>query len=106
MKRLLFLVAVAAAITACVPAYAAEFAAENNAGGHIVLTEEACPVKDAPEDVRGAFTYSARGDVTFGCWTLAGERVVVIWLDDGRVAEYAAALFRKVDGNLAGGRGA
>lgn len=98
MKRFLFAAAVATAIAACTPAYAVDFAAENNAGGHLVLTDKPCPV-DAPEakDFRAAFTYSAEGDITLGCWVLAGGRVIVAWLDDGSVAEYDPMAFRKVD---------
>ena len=70
-----------------------------------MLTEEPCPVDGAPANVRGAFTYSATGDLALGCWTLAGDRVLVIWLDDGTAIEYAASLFRKVDGNLGAVRG-
>ena len=96
MKRFLCAAAVAVAIAA--PAYAVDFAAENNAGGHLVLTDQPCPV-DAPEakDFRAAFTYSAKGDVAFGCWVLTREKVLVVWLDSGEVTAYDPAAFSKVD---------
>jgi hypothetical protein len=55
----------------------------NQAGGKIVLTDEACRHKGKTYDgLNRAYNYGAQGYTTEGCFFVEDETVVVIW-DDG-----------------------
>ena len=55
----------------------------NQAGGKIVLTDEACKHKGKTyEGLNRAYNYGVQGYTTEGCYFVEDETVVVIW-DDG-----------------------
>lgn len=89
-------VAAATAVVACGPVYAADWAAPNNNGGHIVLTDKACTLPDAPPGILAAFTYGRDGSMTGGCWLLSGATVEVLWFDDMQIVRYPAGAFVEV----------
>lgn len=97
MRTFLLSAAVALA-TACTPVYAATFAAENNAGGHIVLTDEKCPIPELAEvDGLAGFAYDGAGQLRPHCWVLDGDAVLVLWLDTGELTAYPARVFTEVN---------
>lgn len=63
------------------------------AGNTIVITDEPCPLKDAPAGAGPMFAYMTVPYMTervLGCWILDGSKVVVTWkFPDGSYAKRA-----------------
>jgi len=56
----------------------------NQAGGRIVLTDEACVYKNKNySNLYRAYFYTTEGTTGEGCWTLEDESVTVIWHTGG-----------------------
>ena len=66
----------------------------NQAGGKIVLTDEACVHngKSYPSLYKSYF-YTPEGTTGDGCWRLDDETVVVVWIDSNTTRRYPAANF-------------
>ncbi len=80
----------AAALLVCTQAHAAIIAqAENNAGGHINLTDEQA---GCPATQRLAFSTSSTGEVTTGCWWGSNDYIWVRYIS-GSIRAYKPGLF-------------
>ena len=66
----------------------------NQAGGKIVLTDEACRHKGKTYDgLYKAYFYASSGTTGDGCWALEDEVVTVVWIDSGNTKRYPASNF-------------
>ena len=66
----------------------------NQAGGKIVLTDEACIHKGKTyEGLYKSYFYTPEGTTGDGCWRLDDETVVVVWIDSNTTRRYPAANF-------------
>ena len=72
-----------ALLLAAAPALADEWYIENDVGGRIVITEDACPNDTGKY---WAFAYAARGDRLEGCWTSRQKMAFVTWENGTRSA--------------------
>jgi hypothetical protein len=66
----------------------------NQAGGKIVLTDEACRHKGKNyESLRKSYFYTTEGLTGDGCWALEDETVVIVWVDSNTTRRYPVANF-------------
>ena len=66
----------------------------NQAGGKIVLTDEACIHSGKSyQGLYKSYFYTPEGTTGDGCWRLDDETVVVVWIDSGNTKRYPAANF-------------
>lgn len=66
----------------------------NQAGGKIVLTDEACVHNGKTyQGLFKSYFYGSTGVSGDGCWRLDDETVLVVWLDTGETKRYPAANF-------------
>ena len=66
----------------------------NQAGGKIVLTDEACVHNGKTyQDLYRSYFYSSSGTTGDGCWRLDDETVIVVWIESGSTKRYPAANF-------------
>jgi len=97
MNTLLKNLIVGSLIATAIPSYAAVIASmPNQAGGKIVLTDEACihRGKNYPNLYKSYF-YANSGLSGDGCWTIedGSETITVIWLDTGDTKRYPIVNF-------------
>jgi hypothetical protein len=97
MNTLLKTLIVGTMISTAIPSYAAVIASmPNQAGGKIVLTDEACihRGKNYPNLYKSYF-YTNSGLSGDGCWTIedGSETITVIWLDTGDTKRYPIVNF-------------
>ena len=97
MNTLLKNLLVGSLIATAIPSYAAVIASmPNQAGGKIVLTDEACihRGKNYPNLYKSYF-YTNSGLSGDGCWTIedGSETITVIWLDTGDTKRYPIVNF-------------
>lgn len=93
MKRLFvgfFLFFVAFAQTA---AAEYELVSRNRAGGVVSLTAQPCPVGGDPAKEFRLVKATSKNSMVIGCWKLAGDSVVVLWLDDYSLKTYELSSF-------------
>jgi hypothetical protein len=66
----------------------------NQAGGKIVLTDEACIHNGKNyEGLFKAYFYTPQGTTGDGCWRLDDETVVVVWIESGTTRRYPVLNF-------------
>ncbi len=66
----------------------------NQAGGKIVLTDEACRHQGKTYDnLRRAYFYTTEGVTGNGCWALEDETILVVWKDSGTTRRYPVVNF-------------
>lgn len=66
----------------------------NQAGGKIVLTDEACVHNGKRyEGLFKSYFYTTQGITGDGCWRLDDETVIVVWLDSNTTRRYPASNF-------------
>jgi hypothetical protein len=65
---------------------------KNEAGGEIVLTKNECT---EVKDMAMGYTYTSEGKVVLFCWTLVGNDVIVVFLDNADMRRYPASSFYK-----------
>ena len=66
----------------------------NQAGGKIVLTDEACFYKGKNYDnLNRAYNYGSAGYTSEGCWGMEDETVIVYWIDTDQKMRYPATAF-------------
>jgi hypothetical protein len=66
----------------------------NQAGGKIVLTNEACVHNGKNyEGLFRSYFYTTSGVTGDGCWKLDDESVVIVWIDSNTTRRYPAANF-------------
>lgn len=66
----------------------------NQAGGKIVLTDEACRHKGKTYDnLYKAYFYASSGITGDGCWALEDEVVTIVWIDSGNTKRYPVTNF-------------
>ena len=66
----------------------------NQAGGKIVLTDEACVHNGKRYDgLYKSYFYASSGLSGDGCWKLEDEVVVVVWVDSGNTKRYPVQNF-------------
>lgn len=88
------LIAICAALLTIGVAHAEEFAAPNNGGGEIRLTDAKCPTKGR-ESWSVVYSYGARGEASYGCWFFGNNLVHVAW-EDGTHSIFKATDFSRV----------
>jgi len=92
MKKLLGSLALLSAVTAV----EAETVATqpNQAGGKIVLTDDACVYKGTNYDkLNRAYNYGSAGYTSEGCWGVEDETVIVYWIDTDQKMRYPVTAF-------------
>ena len=66
----------------------------NQAGGKIVLTDDACVHKGKTYDkLNRAYNYGSAGHTGEGCWGVEDETVIVYWIDTDKKMRYPATAF-------------
>jgi hypothetical protein len=66
----------------------------NQAGGKIVLTDEACRYQGKTYDhLRKAYFYTNEGLTGDGCWALEDETIAIVWKDNGITRRYPVQNF-------------
>ncbi len=97
MKIILFIIVVLCTTVFTLESRAAVVASmPNQAGGKIVLTDEACVYRGKTyTNLYKAFFYVNSGLTGDGCWTIeeGSESVTVIWHDGGDTKRYPIANF-------------
>lgn len=91
------LIAITAAVFTIGVAQAEEFAAPNNGGGEIRLTQAQCPTKGR-DKWSVVYSYSDKGAASYGCWFFGNNLVHVAW-DDGTHSIFKASSFSPVQSN-------
>jgi hypothetical protein len=66
----------------------------NQAGGKIVLTDEACVHNGKHyEKINRAYNYGSAGYTSEGCWSIEDETVIVYWIDTDKKMRYPITAF-------------
>ena len=66
----------------------------NQAGGKIVLTDDACTHNGKSYDkLNRAYNYGSAGYTSEGCWGLEDETVIVYWIDTNQKMRYPVSAF-------------
>jgi len=66
----------------------------NQAGGKIVLTDDACIYKGKNYDkLNRAYNYGSAGYTSEGCWGIEDETVIVYWIDTDQKMRYPITAF-------------
>jgi hypothetical protein len=66
----------------------------NQAGGKIVLTDQACTYEGRTFDkLSRAYNYGSAGYTSEGCWGIEDETVVVYWIDANQRMRYPVTAF-------------
>lgn len=66
----------------------------NQAGGKIVLTDEACIHNGKNySPLLKSYFYTTEGLTGDGCWRLDDETVIVVWIDSNTTRRYPASSF-------------
>jgi hypothetical protein len=66
----------------------------NQAGGKIVLTDDACVYKGKNYDkLNRAYNYGSAGYTSEGCWGIEDETVIVYWIDNDQKMRYPISAF-------------
>ena len=92
MKKILVSLALLSAVTV---ARAETVATQpNQAGGKIVLTDDACVHKGTNYDkLNRAYNYGSAGYTSEGCWGVEDETVIVYWIDTNQKMRYPVTAF-------------
>ena len=66
----------------------------NQAGGKIVLTDEACIHNGKTyQGLFKSYFYTPEGLTGDGCWRLDDETIIVVWIDSGNTKRYPLSSF-------------
>jgi hypothetical protein len=66
----------------------------NQAGGKIVLTDDACKHEGRVFDkLNRAYNYGSAGYTSEGCWGVEDETVIVYWIDTNQKMRYPVTAF-------------
>jgi hypothetical protein len=66
----------------------------NQAGGKIVLTDDACTHNGKSYDkLNRAYNYGSAGYTSEGCWGIEDETVIVYWIDTNQKMRYHVSAF-------------
>lgn len=92
MKKMLVSLALLSAVTV---AKAETVATQpNQAGGKIVLTDDACVQNGKNyERLNRAYNYGSAGYTSEGCWIVEDETIVVVWIDTNQKMRYPVTAF-------------
>ncbi len=93
MKKMLVLLGLCLSVTTAVKAETVA-TQPNQAGGKIVLTDDACIHKGKNyEKLNRAYNYGSAGYTSEGCWIVEDETVVVVWIDTDQKMRYPVTAF-------------
>jgi hypothetical protein len=92
MKRMLVLLAL---LSVSIAVKAETVATQpNQAGGKIVLTDDACTHNGKSYDkLNRAYNYGSAGYTSEGCWGIEDETVIVYWIDTNQKMRYPITAF-------------
>jgi hypothetical protein len=92
MRKLI--IGVALALTTTLANSATVATQPNQAGGKIVLTDDACIYKGKNyENLNRAYNYGSAGYTSEGCWGIEDETVIVYWMDTDQKMRYPISAF-------------